>query len=173
MDINRDWPDINRDWPDINRDWPDIGFSFRPYSGLSEPESRALSSYGDVKAATGKQFAAGDDLHGQPFADALSYTLLPHGKHDYAKDPPVRRGQVRFKAAGGRVAGSSINSGAGDASAVFSRVTLGEIPLGAGKIRVAGTLLPQASKEFDHTLGLEPYAVTYTGYILARNLLLP
>ncbi len=26
---------------DVNRDWPDIGFSFRPYSGLSEPESRA------------------------------------------------------------------------------------------------------------------------------------
>ena len=25
---------------DLNRDWPDIGFSFRPYSGLSEPESR-------------------------------------------------------------------------------------------------------------------------------------
>ena len=28
---------------DLNRDWPDIGFSFRPYSGLSEPETRALS----------------------------------------------------------------------------------------------------------------------------------
>ena len=28
---------------DVNRDWPDIGYSFRPYSGLSEPESRALS----------------------------------------------------------------------------------------------------------------------------------
>ena len=76
---------------DINRDWPDIGFSFRPYSGLSEPESRALSSFfGDVKDSTGKQFAAGDDLHGQPFADALSYTLLPHGKHDYAKDLRIR-----------------------------------------------------------------------------------
>ncbi len=32
---------------DINRDWPDIGFSFRPYSGLSEPESRALSGEPD------------------------------------------------------------------------------------------------------------------------------
>ena len=76
---------------DINRDWPDIGFSFRPYSGLSEPESRALSSFfGDVKESTGRQFTAGDDLHGQPFADALSYTLLPHGKHDFGKDLRIR-----------------------------------------------------------------------------------
>jgi hypothetical protein len=81
--------------------------------------------------------------------------------------------KVRFKAAGGRVAGSSVDAGAGDASPVFGRVTLGEIPLGAGTVRVAGSLLPQASEEYDHTLGLEPYAVTYTGYIVARNLLLP
>jgi hypothetical protein len=76
---------------DPNRDWPDIGFSFRPYSGLSEPESRALSSfYQNVKSSTGAQFTAGDDLHGQPFADALSFTLLPHGKHDYGKDLRIR-----------------------------------------------------------------------------------
>jgi hypothetical protein len=76
---------------DPNRDWPDIGFSFRPYSGLSEPESRAYSSfYNNVKSSTGAQFAAGDDLHGQPFADALSYTLLPHGKHDFVKDLRIR-----------------------------------------------------------------------------------
>ena len=36
---------------DLNRDWPDIGFSFRPYSGLSEPESRALAAFfDDVKS---------------------------------------------------------------------------------------------------------------------------
>ena len=52
-----------------------------------------------------------------------------------------------------------------------SRVTLGEIELGQGTLRIAGALLPQPSEEFDHTLGLEPYAVTYTGYILWRNLL--
>ena len=43
-----------------------------------------------MKESTGEQFAAGDDLHGQPFADALSYTLLPHGKHDFAKDLRIR-----------------------------------------------------------------------------------
>ena len=38
----------------------------------------------------GAKFQAGDDLHGQPFADALSYTLLPHGQHDLAKDTRIR-----------------------------------------------------------------------------------
>ena len=76
---------------DVNRDWPDIGFSFRPYSGLSEPESRGLSKFLlDVRSTTRSPFTAGDDLHGQPGADALSYTLLPHGAHDYAKDLRIR-----------------------------------------------------------------------------------
>jgi hypothetical protein len=76
-----------------------------------------------------------------------------------------------FTAAGGRVAATSANSGARDAQPVYSRVTLGEIRLGAGTVRIAGALLPQPTEAFDHTLGLEPYAVTYTGYILWRNLL--
>ncbi len=76
---------------DLNRDWPDIGFNFRPYSGLSEPESRALAGFFDeVKGSTGSEFTAGDDLHGQPFADALSFTLLPHGRHDFGKDLRIR-----------------------------------------------------------------------------------
>jgi PKD repeat protein len=75
---------------DLNRDWPDIGFSFRPYSGLSEPESRALAAFFTEVRDDFGEFAAGDDLHGQPFADALSYTLMPHGRHDYAKDVRIR-----------------------------------------------------------------------------------
>jgi hypothetical protein len=72
---------------DLNRDWPDIGFSFRPYSGVSEPETRALFDfYRGVEKTTKARFAAGDDLHGQLGADALSYTMLPHGRHDLAKD---------------------------------------------------------------------------------------
>ena len=34
----------------------------------------------------GGPFAAGDDLHGQLGADSFSYTLLPHGSHDFAKN---------------------------------------------------------------------------------------
>jgi hypothetical protein len=78
---------------DPNRDWPDIGYSFRPYSGMSEPETRAFAGfYKDVRQHG--DFAAGDDLHGQVFADALSYTLLPHGRHDYAKDQRIRQAAI-------------------------------------------------------------------------------
>jgi hypothetical protein len=75
---------------DPNRDWPDIGFSFRGYSGGSEPETRAFQRFYRQVEDRGGQFAAGDDLHGQPFADALSYTLMPHGRHDIDKDFRIR-----------------------------------------------------------------------------------
>ncbi len=75
---------------DPNRDWPDIGYSFRGYSGASEPETRAFMGFYDDVRAGGAKFDAGDDLHGQPFADALSYTMLPHGRHDLGKDTRLR-----------------------------------------------------------------------------------
>ena len=75
---------------DPNRDWPDIGFSFRDYSGGSEPETRAFQAFYRQVENRGGEFAAGDDLHGQPFADALSYTLMPHGRHDIDKDYRIR-----------------------------------------------------------------------------------
>jgi hypothetical protein len=75
---------------DPNRDWPDIGYAFRGYSAISEPETQGwISFYNDVRK-NGGQFSAGDDLHGQPFADALSYTLLPHGRHRYDKNQRIQ-----------------------------------------------------------------------------------
>jgi hypothetical protein len=75
---------------DPNRDWPDIGYSFRRYSGGSEPETRAFQAFYRGVQEKGGPFAAGDDLHGMPFADALSYTLMPHGRHDLDKDFRIR-----------------------------------------------------------------------------------
>ena len=72
-----------------------------------------------------------------------------------------------------RAAGSSApasNSGTGGAASVDTVVTLGEIKLGRGVVRIVGALLPQPTKEFDHQEGLEPHAVTYTGYFLVENL---
>ncbi|HEX8646781.1 MAG TPA: M14 family zinc carboxypeptidase [Thermoleophilaceae bacterium] len=71
---------------DVNRDWPDIGFSHRFYSANSEPETRALNRFFTGVESDHGQFTAGDDLHGQPFADALSYTMMPHGRHDWPKN---------------------------------------------------------------------------------------
>ncbi len=71
---------------DLNRDFEDIGYSFRRYSSASEPESRAFTNVLREIAVRGGPFAAGDDLHGQLTADSFSYTLLPHGSHDFAKN---------------------------------------------------------------------------------------
>jgi hypothetical protein len=76
-----------------------------------------------------------------------------------------------FKDAGGRVAGTSVDSGTRSAQAVLTRVALGELPVGQGHVRVAGGLLPQPETSFDHPLGIEAHALTYTGYILLCNLL--
>ena len=74
---------------DLNRDWPDVGFSFRPYSTGSEPEVRGLGS-ALQEIGERQKFDAGVDLHGQLTADALSYTLIGHGRHDWAKDTRIR-----------------------------------------------------------------------------------
>jgi hypothetical protein len=70
-----------------------------------------------------------------------------------------------------RVAATSANSGARNAAPVHSRVTYGEVPVGQGTVRVLRALLPQPTQAYDHQLGIEPYAATYTGYVLMRNLL--
>ncbi len=91
------------------------------------------------------------------------------GDASFARQYDVDRAE--WEKAGGRVVAGSADSGARDASAVYSRVTIGEAPLGKGDIRIAGALLPTPTEDFDHQFGLEPYATTYTGYIMARNLL--
>jgi hypothetical protein len=79
--------------------------------------------------------------------------------------------RIAWENAGGRTVATSADAGARDAVAVNKRVTIGEAPLGKGDIRIAGALLPQPTEKFDHQYGLEPYATTYTGYVMARNLL--
>ncbi|MBW3603016.1 MAG: hypothetical protein KY434_10015, partial [Actinobacteria bacterium] len=60
---------------DLNRDWPAQGFTFRPYTPWSEPESR---SFGRVlehlkDQTTAGRFAGGNDLHGQLIDRAFSF----------------------------------------------------------------------------------------------------
>jgi hypothetical protein len=78
--------------------------------------------------------------------------------------------KAAFKAAGGKVVATSATSSADSGTADFDHVTVGEFKRGKGTIRVAGALLPQPTEAFDHPLGLEPFALTYTGYTLICNL---
>ena len=52
-------------------------------------------------------------------------------------------------------------------------VSLGELPFGAGTIRIAGALLPTPTEENHHPYGLYSYALTYTGYQVFENLIDP
>ena len=51
------------------------------------------------------------------------------------------------------------------------RTIWGEKPLGEGRVRFLGALLPQPTEDFYHPYGLQNYAVTYTGYTLLQNAL--
>jgi len=75
-----------------------------------------------------------------------------------------------WEAAGGRTAGTT---GTGNTS-------LGEIPLGSGKVRIIGALLPDPTSDpglsspsgsTPHPFGVSDYAVTYVGYRLFENVL--
>jgi hypothetical protein len=71
---------------DMNRDWPTIGFSFRPYTPWSEPETRA---FGKTLKEIRPKWDGGIDLHGQLIDRAFSFTLLGAGEQDYSKNQRV------------------------------------------------------------------------------------
>jgi hypothetical protein len=100
----------------------------------------------------------------------LGFAIQDSTGGDQSHAPQYDVDRAAWEAAGGRMVAGSANSGARDAEAVYDRVAVGELSLGQGQIRIIGALLPQPSQAYDHPLGIEPYAVTYTGYILFRNL---
>lgn len=78
---------------DLNRDWPEEGYTYRPYTPWSEPESIA---YGKVLQANGPKDANGNpkwtggiDLHGQLDAPAFSFTLIGGAERPYDKNQRV------------------------------------------------------------------------------------
>ena len=71
---------------DMNRDWPTMGFTFRPYTPWSEPETR---TFGRVMKQIRGKWDGGIDLHGQLIDRAFSFTLLGAGEHDYAKNQRI------------------------------------------------------------------------------------
>jgi hypothetical protein len=132
---------------------------------------------------TGDPLAAGIAPQGARFNDGWRrqmYEPTPLGfaiQNEKGADGSFSRqydvDRAAWEKAGGRTVATSADSGARDASAVYSRVTIGELRTGKGAIRIAGALLPKPTERYDHQYGLEPYAVTYTGYIMARNLFQP
>ncbi|HJR45310.1 MAG TPA: M14 family zinc carboxypeptidase [Actinomycetota bacterium] len=79
---------FNGNGVDLNRDFPTEGFTYRPYSPGSEPETKAFSEvFTQIKNnLSSGHFTGGLDLHGMATARAFSYTLLGAGQHDYRKN---------------------------------------------------------------------------------------
>jgi hypothetical protein len=71
---------------DPNRDWVTKGFTYRPYTPQSEPEVQAFSSF--LKGLK-PGFVGTGDLHGMLNANAFTYTMLPAGELDYARNQAV------------------------------------------------------------------------------------
>ena len=67
--------------------------------------------------------------------------------------------QAAFEEAGGHTVGTT-----GEGS-----VSVGEMPLGRGRIRVIGGALPMPTEKYDHRYGLRDYALTYTGLYILEN----
>jgi hypothetical protein len=69
--------------------------------------------------------------------------------------------RAAWEAAGGRTAGTT---GSG-------RASVGEIPVGKGRIRIIGPLLPNPSGDYNHPFGVADYSLSYWGYRVLINAL--
>ncbi|MDQ4143432.1 MAG: hypothetical protein M3198_06775 [Actinomycetota bacterium] len=78
---------------DLNRDWPTKGWTFRPYTPASEPETvafgKVLRSLGPKDNNGDPRWAGGIDLHGQLIDRAFSFTLLGAGEFDYGRNQKI------------------------------------------------------------------------------------
>jgi hypothetical protein len=71
---------------DMNRDWPTVGFTNRPYTPWSEPETRG---FGHVLKQIKPRWDGGIDLHGQLADRAFSFTLMGASERNYGKDQRI------------------------------------------------------------------------------------
>ncbi len=80
---------------DLNRDWPEQGYTFRPYTPWSEPESvsygRVLQAIGPKDARGNPKWTGGIDLHGQLIDRAFSFTLIGGSQRPNDKNQRVHQ----------------------------------------------------------------------------------
>ena len=78
---------------DLNRDWPEQGYTFRPYTPWSEPETRGygrvLQQFGPKDSQGDPKWTGGIDLHGQLVDRAFSFTLIGGSQRPFGKNQRV------------------------------------------------------------------------------------
>jgi hypothetical protein len=71
---------------DLNRDWASEGYTYRPFTPFSEPETRGVAK---ALRAVKDTWTGGIDLHGQLIDRAFSFTLIGGNQRPYDKDRRV------------------------------------------------------------------------------------
>ncbi|MBT8250358.1 MAG: cadherin-like domain-containing protein, partial [Acidimicrobiia bacterium] len=111
----RSFQRYNGNGVDMNRDWPTEGFTFRPYTPWSEPETR---SFGEAMQSISDTWDGGIDLHGQNIDRAFSFTLMGASQRDFAKNQRILQTvKGAYEDAENRLAWSSLikpNDASGD-----------------------------------------------------------
>src|SRR3954447_22026666 len=148
---------------------------------LTDGALQALAPLGVVPAPTvaqQKQYAGyldpvpGDDplTRGARALSRQTYEPVPVGykiDNSFSSATSVNTSPVwtvdrkAWEAAGGH---TSATTGSG-------RTGVGEVRLGAGRVRIIGALLPDPTAQFNHPFGVGSYALTYWGYRVFANLL--
>ena len=94
------------------------------------------------------------------------YTLIGYGIGNNAS-PMTVINTPAWTAAGGQVVGTTgNNAGTSDSG---TQVSVGELALGAGKVRILGGGLGMPTEANDHRYGLKDYALTYSGLYILEN----
>ncbi|HVM12478.1 MAG TPA: hypothetical protein VM638_08390 [Actinomycetota bacterium] len=93
------------------------------------------------------------------------YTLIGYGIGNSAS-PMTRVTKTAWESAGGVTVGTvGNNAGTSDDQ---TQVAVGELPLGAGKVRITNGL-GKPTEANDHRYGLKDYALTYSGLFILEN----
>ena len=102
---------------------------------------------------------------GFPIDENIGFTCLESGT---CTAPQLVVDPEAWMKAGGVVAGrASVTS----SNRETIGVVLGEVPLGRGRIRISGGLLPTPTQAYNHPYGLDGYALSWTGWQVLANLL--
>jgi uncharacterized repeat protein (TIGR01451 family) len=138
--------------------------TFGVYAGfIALTRDGQTSTYGDPLAQNLNQPGAAEG----PGFRHQTYEPVPLGFNigndlvDVNSAPAWGVDQIEWEKAGGRTVGIT----------TADQVTLGELEIGDGVVRLLGALVPMPTERYYHPFGLANYALTYSGYQVLNNVL--
>ncbi|MGH2711706.1 MAG: hypothetical protein ACRDH9_10945 [Actinomycetota bacterium] len=121
---------------------------YQPYSNFTDLSSPMLKGL----RSNGRQLA--------------EFTLIGYGIGNNSSPMTIVNTPAWTSAGGHTVGTTGNNAGSSDSG---TQVSVGELPLGAGKIRILGGGLGMPTEINDHRYGLKDYSLTYAGLYILEN----